>query len=192
MINTQNYKIEVIKLWEEYKDYTLKIKKDMKNIRDSLDYTQAAKDKKIEELRAQINMFNGVQGKEVLNYLQAGIDHLNMKPLDPIDMKKLLDITNLLKDVREVLNDDEILSLTKEFHDNTIAVKTINAVLGKNLLQQSSTAIVIKNINMVKTHIQQCIESAKDDEEGIMVPFQGWRFSCQVVDISINNIPDKL
>lgn len=192
MINTQNYKNEVKKLWEEYKGYISKLKKDMKNIRNSLDYTEIAKDKKIEELRTQIRLFNDRQGKGLLEYLQEGIDYVNKKALSPMDTKKLLDITNLLKEAGKVLNDDEILSLTKEFHDNAIAVKTINSIVGKQVIQEPPTTIIIKNIEILKANIRQAISAAGNDDQGMMMPFQGWEITCQVVEISINNIAEKL
>lgn len=192
MINTQNYKNQVNELWEEYKNRINKIKLDIKNVRDNINLSDEGKRKNIDFLRERFKVCNGDLGNKLIQCLEEGIEYINNKSLKPIDTKELLNIIELLKASGDILSDDEILSLTKEFQENAIAIKTINSVLSKNVLKELPFSKFIKNIEVAKAHIQQAIDSSENDEQGIMMPFQGWEINCQVVEVSINNIPDKL
>lgn len=192
MINTQNYKNQVNELWEDYKNRINKIKLDIKNVRDNVNLSDEGKRKDIDFLRGKFKVCNSDLGNKLIQSLEEGIEYINNKSLKPIDTKDLLNIIELLKASGNILSDDEILSLTKEFQENAITIKTINSSLGKNVLQELPFSKFVKNIEVAKAHIQQAIDSSENDDQGIMMPFQGWGINCQVVEVSINNIPDKL
>lgn len=190
MINALNYKNEVAKLWGIYKEFVIRFKKQIKDVNDSLDYTEDGKIKKISALRAQINSSSQRQGAEVLNYLQEGIDYLNRK-LTPNTAKQLLDTINLIKEVGELLERNEIMKLTEEFHDNPIAIKTINSFIQDITKQIPYPPIYnfIRKIEIVKKFIEQAIEVV---DQPMLDSFEGWEFKCKVVEIEINALPDKL
>lgn len=192
MINIKNYKNEVLNLWENYTKQINDIKLNINKIRDNINLSDEGKRNDIEFFKKRIKDCNINLGNKLIQYLQEGIEYTNNKALKPIDTKKLLDITALLKENGKILSDDEILSLTREFHENSIAIKTINSVLGKHVLRELPTTEITKNIDIAKNHIQQAIGSSENDDQGMMMPFQGWKVNCQIVDIAINNIPDKL
>ena len=191
MINANNYKNEVIKLWETYKRLALKCKEDIKNINDNLDYTEEGKRKRIEERNQQLDLINKRQGQDIINYLIEGIDYLERRTTPNVDAKKLLDTVNLIKEIGNALNYDEILKLTEEFNNNAIAIKSINSVIEDKLKHIPYPPIyqTIKKIELVKAYVEQVIEVIN---QPIQDSFSGWQFKSQIVEIEIKDMPDNL
>lgn len=193
MINAQNYKSGAIKLWEAYREFITRTKKQMKDIDNDLNYTEEGKFNKKNELMQQIKAVNERQGKELLNYLQEGIEYLNRKLVPSTDAKKLLDIINLLKELNTNLEADEILKLTEEFKDNPIAIKSINNVIEDRMKHIPFPPLyqTIKSIEIAKSYVEQAMEVASQ-YESTYDSFEGWEFKTTIVEINLNSIPDKL
>ncbi|WP_017414148.1 hypothetical protein [Clostridium tunisiense] len=193
MINAQNYKNGVIKLWEVYKEFVLKAKKQMKDVNADLNYTEEGKRNKKNELIQQIQVANERQGKELLNYIQEGIEYLNRKLTPSTDPKKLLDTINLLKEIGSTLNAEEILKITEEFHQNPIAIKSINNVIEDRVKHIPFPPLyqIIKMLEVTRLYIEQAIAAAGSNEL-YQDTFEGWEFKTKIVEINIKDIPDKL
>lgn len=191
MINANNYKNNVIGLWDTYKRLALKCKEDIKDITNNLDYTKEGKQKRIQELIQHLDLINKRQGQEVINYLTEGVEYLNRKLNQSTDPKKLLDTVNLIKEISNTLSYDEILKLTEEFKENPIAIKSINSVIEDRAKHIPYPPIyqTIKKIELVKVYVEQAIEVMQPT---IQDTFMGWKFKAQIVEVEMKDIPNNL